>query len=365
MLSDVLKRNSIYTYFSRSAMEKAVSYQAQGRVSDLKVSDDLKHVTAEVRGSGPNRYLVDIALTFSGDKLASLDGDCGCPMEHNCKHVAATLLEALSEKEASASGAQAAHSAPTAPPVLSSELTSWIDSVGRAARGSAGGDENQCLLYCLEPSDDAMPRLQLSLRSVRVLKGGVFAGSYTNPSLFEFKPERAPKYFRDVDVDIVTLASAGTRSYYEQGPYSEDLLKRMVATGRAFWLDHKGAPLTWGDAREGTIEWRSAGRSGLTPHLVLAGAVALNAEPPVYVDEAARLIGPVQLGLPPRLAFQILSAPPIPRAQVEEVSRRLDQKLPESHHGLLPAPPTVAVTIEEDPQPVLRLQRGHLSSFYY
>lgn len=365
MLSDVLKRNSIYTYFSRSAMEKAVSYQAQGRVSDLKVSDDLKHVTAEVRGSGPNRYLVDIALTFSGDKLASLDGDCGCPMEHNCKHVAATLLEALSEKEASASGAQAAHSAPTAPPVLSSELTSWIDSVGRAARGSAGGDENQCLLYCLEPSDDAMPRLQLSLRSVRVLKGGVFAGSYTNPSLFEFKPERAPKYFRDVDVDIVTLASAGTRSYYEQGPYSEDLLKRMVATGRAFWLDHKGAPLTWGDAREGTIEWRSAGRSGLTPHLVLAGAVALNAEPPVYVDEAARLIGPVQLGLPPRLAFQILSAPPIPRAQVEEVSRRLGQKLPESHHGLLPAPPTVAVTIEEDPQPVLRLQRGHLSSFYY
>ncbi|WP_283810246.1 MULTISPECIES: hypothetical protein [Bradyrhizobium] len=28
VLSDVLKRKSIYTYFSRSAMEKAVSYQA-------------------------------------------------------------------------------------------------------------------------------------------------------------------------------------------------------------------------------------------------------------------------------------------------------------------------------------------------
>lgn len=366
MLSDVLKRKSIYTYFSRSAMEKAVAYQAQGRVSKLKVSHDLKHVTAEVRGSGSNKYGVDIALVFSGDELADLDGDCSCPVEYNCKHVAATLLEALSGKEGSATSTQVAHSAPSAPPALSSELTSWIDSVGQAVRDDgARADQSQCLLYCLQPSDHAMPRLELSLRSVRVLKGGGLADNYTSPSLFEFKPERAPKYFRDVDIDIMTQVAAGVRGYYEQGPYSEELLKRIVATGRAFWLDHKRNPLSWADARQGRIEWRSAGKRGLTPHLVLAGAVALNAEPPVYVDEAAGLIGPVRLGLPPRLAFQFLSAPAIPRAQVQEVSRRLGQKLPESHHGLLPAPPTVAVTIEGDPRPVLRLRRGHVTSYYY
>ncbi|MBB4368138.1 superfamily II DNA or RNA helicase [Bradyrhizobium sp. cir1] len=366
MLTDVLKRKSIYNYFSRSAMEKAVAYQAQGRVSNVKVSDDLKRVSAEVRGSGSNRYQVDIALVFRGEALTELAGDCSCPMDHNCKHVAATLLEALSGKEASATHTQAAPSGPSAPPVLSSELTSWIDSVGRAARGSGdGADESQCLLYCLQPSEGAMPRLALSLRSVRVLKGGGFAGNYTSPSLFEFKPERAPKYFRDVDVDIMTQVAAGVRSYYEQGPYSEELLKRIVATGRAFWLDHKSAPLKWGDAREGRIEWQQAGKRGLTPRLVATAAVALNAEPPVYVDESSRLIGPVQLGLPPRLAFQLLSAPAIPRAQVQEVSRRLGQKLPESHHGLLPAPPTVAVQIEEDPLPVLRLRRGHVNTSYY
>ncbi len=364
VLSDVLKRKSIYTYFSRSAMDKAVAYQAQGRVSKLKVSGDLKHVTAEVRGSGSNRYQVDIALTFNGDELTSLDGDCDCPMDFNCKHVAATLLEALSGKEVAAPGLPAAREAATPPPALSLELTNWIDSVGRAARGGIG-DEGQCLLYCLDPSEHAVPQLELSLRSVRVLKAGGFAGNYTSPSLYEFKPERAPKYFRDVDIEIVTQASAATRSYYEQGPYPEELLKRIVATGRAFWLDHQGAPLKWGEAREGRIEWQSAGKRGLTPRLLVAGAIALNAEPPVYVDEAAGLIGPAQLGLPPRLAFQLLSAPAIPRAQVEEVSRRLAQKLPELHHGILPAPPTVAVTIEEDPRPVLRLRLGHLASFYY
>lgn len=363
MLSDVLKRKSIYNYFSRSAMEKAVSYQAQGRVSKLKVSDDRKHVSAEVRGSNSNRYRVDILLQFSGGELVDLDGDCSCPMDYNCKH-AATLLEALSGKEASASGT-AASSAPAAPPVLSSELTGWIDSVGRAVRGDgAGADQSQCLLYCLEPSNYAMPRLELSLLSVRVLKGGGFADNYTSPSLYEFKAERAPKYFRDVDIDIMRQVAAGTRSYYEQGPYSEELLKRIVGTGRAFWLDRTRNPLTWADARVGRIEWRPAGKHGLTPHLLVAGAVALNAEPPVYVDEGAGLIGLAQLDLPPRLAFQILSAPAIPRAQVEEVSRRLSQKLPELHHGLLPAPPAVAVPIEEDPRPVLRLRRGHVMSYY-
>lgn len=265
MLSDVLKRKSIYSYFSRTAMEKAVTYQAQGRVSNLKVSDDLKHVSAAVRGSGSNRYRVDIALAFSGDALTDLDGDCTCPMTYNCKHVAATLLEALSGKESPATHTHAAPSGPTAPPVLSSELTSWIDSVGRAARGDeAGADQSQCLLYCFKPSDHAMPRLNLSLRSVRALKGGGFAESYTSPILHEFKAVRAPKYFRDVDIDIVTQAAAGTRDYVEQGPYAEELLKRMVATGRAFWLDHKRTPLKWADAREDRIEWQSAGKPGLT-----------------------------------------------------------------------------------------------------
>lgn len=50
---------------------------------------------------------------------------------------------------------------------------------------------------------------------------------------------------------------------------------------------------------------------------------------------------------------------------MQEVSRRLGQKLPELHHGLLPAPPTVAVQIEEDPLPVLRLRRGHVNASYY
>ncbi|MET4799439.1 DEAD/DEAH box helicase [Bradyrhizobium sp. LB11.1] len=371
MLSEVLNRKDITSYFSRAAMEKAHVYQAERRVSRLAVSDDLTHVGAQVRGSQGNVYSVDINLKFTHGELADIDGDCNCPMDFNCKLVAATLLEAMSDndpvEQAPQTGAQTTK-APgyAAPPALSLELNNWIDSVGRAARGTDDtGDESQRLVYCLAPSRDGRPRLAISLRSVRTLRSGALADNYTSPSQYEFKPERAPKYFREIDVDLVTQIATRFRDYYTELPYPVELLQRIVATGRAFWLDHKGRPMKWGDARDGRIEWREAGKRSVAPYLVVPGAVALNAEPPVYVEEAGGLIGPVRLGLSARLAGQFLSAPAIPRAQVEEVSRRLSQKLPALHHGILPAPAPNVTEIDEDPRPILRLKLGRLNTSYY
>ena len=167
---------------------------------------------------------------------------------------------------------------------------------------------------------------------------------------------------------MTQLSARSTRYDYRELPKSVELLQRIVATGRAFWLHHhERPPLRWGEKREGRIEWRQVSKRGVAPYLIVPGTTALNAEPPVYVDESAGTIGPVELNLPPRLACQFLSAPAVPRAQVAEVSRRLGQALPERHHGLLPGTPAPAVVIDEDPIPILRLQRGEVnaSGYYY
>jgi superfamily II DNA or RNA helicase len=376
VLSDLLKRKDIYSFFSRSAFEKAYVYQAQGRVTELEINDEQTRVSAKVRGSAPKPYRVDIRLDFSGDRLVDLDGECNCPMVDNCKHVAATLLEVLSEKQPSAEPAlrraqPTPSSIPPPRPFLSFEVNTWVDEVGKAVRDDDYTAElNQRLLYILHPSQEGvqMPLLAVSLRSVRVLKGGELAGNYTQPGVADFMPERAAKYYRASDIDILTQLSGRVRGYgYRKPPQTAELLERIIATGRAFWLDHQRAPLKWGDKREGRIEWRAAGKRGVAPYLVAPGMTALNAEPPVYVDEAAGIIGPVALDLAPRLAFQLLSAPAIPRDQLAEVSRRLGEKLPERHHGLLPSTPTPAVEIDEDPVPILRLQLGRSSpgAYYY
>jgi superfamily II DNA or RNA helicase len=368
VLSDVLKRKDLYSFFSRSAFEKAHAYQAQGRVKGLEVSEDLAHVRARVRGSGSSEYRVDIQLDYSEDRLSDVDGECSCPMSFNCKHVAATLLEATGGKPSSApaAGGKAAPAPPSLRPVLGYAVTDWLESVGNAVHGEDyPAQSNQRLLYRLHSSneDAKAPVLSVSLLSVRVLKGGGFSGNPARPSPSDFSPERAPKYYRDSDIDILGQLSGATRGayYYAPRPLAVELVQQIVATGRAYWLDHQRQPLRWADKREGRIEWRQSSKRGVAPCLIVPGAIALNAEPPVYIDESAGTIGPVELSLPPRLARRILSAPEIPRDQIMEVSRRLGQSLPEHHHAILPASSAAAVPIDEEPVPVLRLLRSRMS----
>ena len=175
------------------------------------------------------------------------------------------------------------------PPDLGYEVMNWLENVGNAVRGDDYPAElNQRLLYRLHPFKEGVktPPLAVSLLSVRVLKGGDFGGNYAQPSASDFAPERAPKYYRDTDIDILSQLSASSRgAYYGTRPASGELLQRIVATGRAYWLDHKRQPLRWGNNREGRIEWRQVSKRGVVPCLLVPGTIALNAEPPVYVDE--------------------------------------------------------------------------------
>ena len=175
-----------------------------------------------------------------------MDGDCSCPMALNCKHVAATLLDALSETSLRSCLLCHLHTQPSLPlRKRRRPRQSWVSksipgsTMSAARRGAANGaaDESQRLLYCLGPSDDAMPCLAVSLRSgspcARVV---TYADNYSSPSPYEFKPERAPKYYlrcrcRHHDCCDTRLASGG---YFDQGPHTEEVLRRIVATGRAF-----------------------------------------------------------------------------------------------------------------------------------
>ncbi len=379
MLSSILKQDDIVDFFSRSAWSKGSAYQAQGRVSALKISDDLTKVSARVRGSGRAPYSVDIFLKFRRDELADLAGDCTCPVGFNCKHVAATLVEALHEEGTATGAAHASRqnvlpglASPQAMPVLPSELNDWLERIGSAVRGNEyPADVRQRLLYCLQPfaREGRMPHLAVSVLSVKLRKDGEFS-DHVGRSNLSFDPVRSPAFYRNADLDIIIGLSREYRSYGDSNVYfvrSVELLRQMVNTGRAYWLDHKRSPLRWGDTRKGHIEWRQESKVGMASHLVVAGAIPLDAQPPVFVEETTGMVGLVETGLPARLAHRILSAPVIPRTLVAEVARRLAQKLPPVHHDLLPAPPIAATAIDENPTAVLRLMLGRLSAnaFYY
>ena len=150
------------------------------------------------------------------------------------------MLQALSGKPHSVQptlhGKQETAAAPTA--ALSYEVTEWLDIVGKALRGNDyPADQTQRLLYCLKSSQhgERMPFLTASLVSARVLKSGEFGASVSQPSVWDFSPERAPKYYRDIDIEILTkLAGRGRQDgdHFGEGVRSAELLQQIIATGR-------------------------------------------------------------------------------------------------------------------------------------
>jgi superfamily II DNA or RNA helicase len=88
--------------FDALLFERGKAYQTEKRVTLLEIGHD-KHgdwkIKSNVQGTGVNAYQTDIIVSFKAGVFA-VDGYCSCPMDHNCKHVAASLIEAVAQQKA-------------------------------------------------------------------------------------------------------------------------------------------------------------------------------------------------------------------------------------------------------------------------
>ena len=314
-----------------------------------------------------------------------IEGDCSCPVNYNCKHVAAVLLEALGQPQnkpvdtkgkrdaeiaaylaPDRSGAVPVQPAGASPGGMTAGTQRWLDRLGRIAEGdNFPPNITQRLLYLIAPvtRGEGSAQLGVEVVSARLLKTGGYADK-TAPQVFHhFDADRVARFYRAVDIDICQALTSHDRHSYGSnvliigGAAQAKLLADIVATGRAFWQTPTGSPLAMGSPRHGEIDWRMEDARGIRPVLMVEGCVTLNAEPPVYVDVEAGLIGEVQLPVSPRISHQLLSAPAIPPAQAATVATALRQVLP-TGTGLAPKPPQPAIRVTDDPVAVLRLMVG-------
>ncbi len=358
-LIDMLTLKDISVYVADTSFHRGRNYQKLGRVFNFSISPDLKSIAASVLGSQPDAYEVRINLSKSPNARTHIAGNCSCPLGYNCKHVAATLIEALER-------AAVTRIEPPPQPVavlqtpLPYEVSAWLAQLAQTANGDAFPPEiNQRLLYLVTSftPHNASPHLAVDIVSARVLKTGAFSDSTNRPTLSNFYDGNWPRYFRPSDIEIARTLQTSRNSSLSYTVNSFQVLQSIVATGRAYWRTHDRVPLEMGEPRPGQIEWTMPDARGLRPVLTIEGATALNAEPPVYVDSKANVIGEVSLPLAPQLAHRLLNAPSIAPSHVSQVSETLARYLP-SDSPFVPKPPEPAVVIDADPKPTLRLLLG-------
>jgi superfamily II DNA or RNA helicase len=84
-------------HVSLTAFDRGGSYARSGRVLSLVWDADEWALSASVVGNGAT-YETCAYFDEEGGSIAFVDGECSCPIGHNCKHVAAIVLAAAQQR---------------------------------------------------------------------------------------------------------------------------------------------------------------------------------------------------------------------------------------------------------------------------
>ena len=368
MAGDEIER-AIREFMGDGAAERGFAYARDKRVIEWAAAEDGTRVTGSVQGQAAAPYVQTIALEWGGGgRIVLIDGDCSCPMEGNCKHVAAVLQAARAVLESRAAGTPRA-SASTRAATLAREwlpgnLALWLDSMPQEAEP----EERSADAYGPRVRDRILHVLSIEWGQlcvtpwkVSLLKDGTLGRQRRVYDFRNVQPDRRPKFVLEADLQIWRLLRLSDDVYfYSSGkplPRGEEgarVLSLIVATGRGRWADLDGPPLSDGPEREGRFVWRE--HSDGTQQLVVESADAqpiqpLPLRPMWYVDPGTGRCGRLVTDQPAARAAWLATAPPVPAREAEALDRALGGL------GNIPRPRRIRreVITGRAPVPILRM----------
>jgi superfamily II DNA or RNA helicase len=357
--------------YSSVTFDKGRAYLRDGSAQVTRISPDGTVVEGDVLGSLHRAYRSTARLRRLANGAVRVESWCSCPLGGDCKHVVALLLQAAENRGETVTSASPR---PAVAAVLSPGVADWLTQMERAGRAASDDyppEIRRRLIYVLSlvVGWDEVPRPRLVAMSAPLLKDGSFsptAQPYAPANVLNAKPAQ---FLRPSDFIILRRMAQGTTNVGGQqtldGETGAEVLGLILKTGRCHWGSLSGPALALGEARTGTIRWSSLADGRQHPVVsVEGGGVAIPLAPPWYVDGEARICGPVETGLAPRLAGLLLAAPPVEIAEIAAVRTRLSASLPESQAHLPPEmePPQ---TIKVKPVPRLLLHHRRLQRATY
>ena len=303
-------------------------YADEGRVSELRRLSGPHRYAASVQGTRAEPYRVEAQLV-KGSHGTLIYGLCTCPVRVNCKHVAATLLQAIDdpliEEVADTPAPVAPARKPRTPqtPSLPFDLSQWLESARRGAQsgadsGNTSVDSPQRLLYMLNAhARPAFSKPVLKLVCARKLKNGGFSRP-TSWSNVRQALDVPPRFVSGEDQRIFRMLLLDGRNalggeFALQGESGAAILRAVLATGRCHWMNTDSPPLREGPGRRGTAAWAfsASGVQRVVFEAEPGADVVLPFSPPWYVDAKSSECGALDTGLPAAVVELLAQAPEV------------------------------------------------------
>ena len=390
-------RRQLSSVLDATSVARGCQYALEGRARIVAVQRRGLEFELEAAclGSRLATYTQDVVLSFDEfGTLELVEGECSCPMEADCKHVAcAALVWLCSRPEAQAQtvagvapGASNTAEAVTIAPEAGDWLRRFEAALTRAPEMPLKGD---CVCYTLSEEGRCFGILK-----ARILKDGrLSALGQSSPDLkWLFSGREPPRYLGSLDVPVfhavarLRRASGIQPGWTLEGEDGREALDRALDTGRLRYLDGR----TWNAYEPNPLELRLGGEGWLkrgarvtAPLELIAGKfgglrwalrsteverggglAAIPVSPPVYLDRARGEIGELETGEPQHVTAHLLRMPEIEAQGAEAFFSALS----EAAHargvaGVAQRIPAALVLNREPPRARLRVTRAVLREY--
>ena len=340
-LSQSYSVKEVIHWYDQSEIQKAKAYL--NSISHLEIKPD--KITAQVKGTSPRPYFVEIF--FDTDKVGNLHIDpvCSCPVRWKCKHTAAVLLSALSLPRA---------------PTINHAVLEWVESFRRAVKTSPKrtakpAPKPEKLCYVLTKSAYTGSHV-FGIYKGKLDDEGRLLGRLEEWSNVERALVRPPQFVIEEDLTILRLLwkQRDKHDHFPvRGAQGNEILTRLLASGRLFFMEAlagssylKTEPirLKQGKARKAHLEWGADDAGRMIPRVVSSATIEVLPfnEATWYADAGTGEIGQLKMAQSPVQIVQLLNMPPLAEVDVPVVSEVLREMVPD-----LPPPSTDRLRIIE------------------
>jgi len=305
------------------------------------VATDLMVISAHTKES--INYIQSISVMRDAMGLIKLKGRCSCKQAKNCEHVVSSALAFMVDQSFISQKSRPAKS----------EATRWIEKLVRSQEPQS--ERKSILVYRLSPTQE-LGKMQLIFYRARLLKQGGY-GKQNRIEYHQLIDNYAQRGFlSEEDRNILDLFGAlksdVARVAIIEGELGGLLLKKMVATGNAYWHGNRNHALSWGEPLQTTLMWSERDTTACLQLQLSKGIEVIATNPVHYVDTKSHIIGLLAIDNVTAKALPlILQAPSVSKEELNTFALNAISTLP-----TLPLPSSIEVReITGAPKPRVRL----------